>query len=119
VFIQQVLPELAPVAPEVLPAVLGWLRMAPPGRRAYTLAAIARYGPAAKEIVPTALAELSELSKRAVQTVDERIRVLIALELIGPAAADALPTLRALRDEPGWQVARAAARAVERIEGKK
>ncbi|HYH64444.1 MAG TPA: HEAT repeat domain-containing protein, partial [Urbifossiella sp.] len=117
-FAIRVVPRLAPEAPEVLPSLIDLLRRGGGGQlfggRSAAFRAVVGYGAAARDVVPMIVAELAAPRHRA----EERAELCEALGALGPAAAAALPALRARAEAPGWKAAWAARRAIDRIEGR-
>lgn len=118
-FAVRVVPRLAPEMPEVVPVVLELLMRRADGlessNRRRALRALAGYGAEARGVVPPIAAELAG---PAPVVSDDRAELCEALGAFGPAAAAALPALRARAEAPGWKVAWAARRAIDRIEGR-
>ena len=107
----RVLRDLGPAAAPVAGKLARGLKLPSPVARAFTAELLGDLAPDSQAAVPALVQALAEESDR-----DVRLRLVIALGQLGPAASPALPQLQLLRQGADEEMIRHAREAVERIQ---
>lgn len=107
----RVLRDLGPEAAPVARKLARGLKLPSPVARAFTAELLGDLAPGSQAAVPALVQALTEESDR-----DVRLKLVIALGQMGPAASSALPQLQLLRQGADEEMIRHAREAVERIQ---